>query len=240
MSKKKIKIIYVLPTLDPGGAEKFIVDLIKNLDRNQFEIKIVLFRHEGFFTEELKKIGIPIISLKKKFKVDPINFYQLYQILKSEKADIIHTELGGDIYGRIIAKMIGTKIIISTEQNVNPDEKPWITWLKKFSAQFADRVICISKAVQKDSLERYLIPKEKMPIIYNGIEIENFFHERDYQKNTLESIKICSLGRLMPQKGFRYLIEAFTLIKDKNFICQIIGEGELRPELEQLIKQNNL
>ena len=118
----KIKILYIIPTLDLGGAERFMVDLILNLDREKYEPTLILFKRGGIWLEELNLAGISALVLQKKFKIDLINFFNILKSIKMIKPTIVHTELGGDLYGRLAAKILKVPFIISTEQNLNPNE----------------------------------------------------------------------------------------------------------------------
>jgi len=236
---EKTKITYVIPSLDAGGAERFILDLIKNLDQSRFSPSLILFDHGGFFLEEAMSLEIPIYTLKKRWRFDPFNFISLLIKLKKLRPDIVHTQLGGDVYGRLAAKLLGVKGIISTEQNVNPQEGSVYNLCKTVTARFAKYVVAISRAVKQDLIDRYQLPEEKIKIIYNGLEINKFWGNA-YHRRPGEAIIFGSIGRLSQQKNFGTLIEALSLLKDRDFLCLIAGDGQLRPALEKQIKDFGL
>jgi glycosyltransferase involved in cell wall biosynthesis len=227
-----IKIVYVIPSLDAGGAERFTIDMLSNLDRSRFAPELLLFAHGGFFLENAKAAGIPVTILNKRWKIDPINFWKLYKALKMMAPDIVHTSLGGDIYGRLAARMLGIKLIVSTEQNVNPDEAWWMRLIKRFTARFARAIVVISEAVRADAKKRYHIPDERLIKIYNGISAERFSLCQPHQERT--AIEGGSVGRLVPQKNYSLLLRALALVPELPIKIKIIGEGGLRGELESL------
>jgi len=242
----KIKIVYILPTLDPGGAERFIVDLLLNLDLNKFAPTLIIFKRGGIWLQELEKAGIPVIVLKKRFKLDLINFFSILKHLKKIKPLIVHTELGGDLYGRLAAKILRVPFIISTEQNLNPDETIIHNIIKKYTSRLAHKIIAISEAVKNDLIQRYKIPESKIKIIPNGINLNKFL---DFPKtadtanpidNEPKKIILGTIGRLAPQKGHSVLISALAAIKDLNFECLIVGEGPLKNTLNKQIKDLGL
>lgn len=236
---EKIKIAYIIPSLDAGGAERFILDLIKNLDREKFAPSLILFDHGGFFMEEALALEIPVYTLKKRWKFDPINFLMLIFRLRHLRPDIVHTQLGGDIYGRLAAKILKIKGIISTEQNVNLHEGSLYNLLKTFTGRFAQYVVAISGAVKDDLMKRYQVPESKVRIIYNGLDLDKFQGE-PYHRQPGEAVIFGSVGRLSQQKNFGSLIESLSLLRDRNFLCLIAGSGELRPVLEKQIRDFNL
>lgn len=236
---QKIKILYIIPSLNSGGAERFLLDLVYNLNLDIFEPSLLLFNGQGFFYSEAINRNLNVKALKKKFKIDIFNFYSIYKHIKKIKPDIVHTQLGGDIYGKIAAKLAGVKNIVSTEQNVLINDNKIIKFFKKRTAGFSNKIIAISSAVKRDIIENYQVPSEKINLIFNGISVEKFQQDRKPSLNK-NQIVFGSIGRLTSQKNFSLLIEALSKIKNKNFKCLIAGEGELREKLEKEIKKYDL
>ena len=79
---------------------------------------------------------------------------------------------------------------------------------------------------------------EKIHRVYNGLDLELF----DFRPKQKSSRKIISIGRLVPKKGFQYLIDACRILADRNveFSCEIIGTGELEQELRCRIENLHL
>lgn len=238
MNNKKIKILYIIPSLSSGGAEKFVLDLINNLDHNIFEIKLLTFNGGGFFEEEFVKRNVDLKILKKKFKFDFVNFYRICKEIKFFSPDIVHTQLGGDIYGKIAAKLMGVKKIISTEQNVLDNDNFIVRFFKKVTASFSDKIIVISNSVKKDVVSRYEISEDKTILIPNGVDCSQSDTPHQSRKNN--SLTFGSIGRLNEQKNFSLLISALASFKDRDFLYLIVGEGELKKELEDQILTHSL
>jgi L-malate glycosyltransferase len=234
----KIRIAYVVPSLNAGGAERFVLDLIKNLDRSRFEPCLFLYDHGGFFLSEAKALGLAVVVLRKKWKIDFKNFRELLQALRKFKPDIIHTQLGGDIYGQLAAKFLKVPAI-STEQNVNYNEGRIFNFFKTRTLKLAKKVVAISLAVKDDAISRYQLKPEQVAVIYNGLNIKRFLRETD-PLMWREEIVIGSLGRLTAQKNFSVLIKAVALLKNNKFQVLIAGAGEEKANLEKLISELGL
>jgi len=243
-NNKPIKIVYIMPTLDRGGAERFLTDLILNLDRQIYDPVLILFKRGGDWTAELTAANIPVIILQKKRSWDVKNFRQLFLALKKIRPQIVHTQLGGDLYGRLAAKLLGVPIIISTEQNVNPDEKPLRRRLKIMTSRYADKIVAISAAVKNDLIKRYQTPLDKITVIHNGLEIDRFLVDEPAkladQTKVATQIIIGTMGRLAPQKGQAILIEAGRKIDLPNWSCLIAGAGSLEKKLTDQINELGL
>lgn len=81
---------------------------------------------------------------------------------------------------------------------------------------------------------------DKMLRVFNGMDLANFVHTEPGTTN--KRPRIVSIGRLIEFKGFHHLIAACAELRKRglDFECEIIGEGPLRPQLEQLIDEANL
>lgn len=243
---KKIKITYVIPTLDRGGAERFFVDLIKNLDQEIFEPSLLLYKKSGDWQKELDDLGVKVIVLKKEKSFDVVNFWKICRNLRSIKPDIVHTQLGGDIYGVLAASLVGVKKIISTEVNINLKETKFYNKVKSFILKFSDKIIAVSEAVKADASKRYGYSEKKAVVIFNGIEVENFpllalktLAERKLKTGKINCV-FGTIGRLEEQKGHKYLIRAFKESKLTDAKLIIAGQGSLHRPLESLIKKLRL
>ncbi len=235
----KIKIAYIMPSMASGGAERFLLDLLQTIDRERFEPLVILFKEAGHWHPELEKLALPIFVLSKKSKISLSNCWQIYKILKKEKPEIVHTQLGGDLRGRLAAKLAGVKVIISTEQNINRQERWYQRGIKIITSFWTEAIVAISPAVAKDMRQRYLLPLRKCELIIpNGIPLEKF----EYQEKRPETgiITVGAVGRLNKQKGFDILIEAWLKVKTENTRLVIAGEGEEREVLQKQINKSGL
>lgn len=230
MNNKRIKILYISPTLASGGAERLTLDLMENIDKEIFSPSLLLFAGRGFFYEEAQRKRIKVKSLKKRCLIDPINFYSIYKYIKRLKPDIVHTQMGADFFGRLAAKLAGVKIIVSTEHNVLTNYSSLISFLKRRTASWSKKTICVSQAILDDMKKQYK-NKTDLQLIYNGIDVEKFSQIKRKMAND-EEVVFGSLGRLSEQKNYSLLIQAVAQVKsDLKFKFKIAGEGELRERL---------
>lgn len=237
---KSIKILHILPSLVRAGAERVVYDLTIGLEQDKFQSGILLFKDNGAGADwctELESKGVKIFALRKKYLIDPLNFWQIYKKIKSFSPDIVHTHLGGDIYGRLAAKLARVRVIVSTEHNLNISERKLTSYFKRITACFSEKIFAVSQAVKDDATQRYHLPLEKVEVIYNGIDI-NYFQAKP--KTITRPYVIGGLGRLTTQKGFSVLIEAISYLKNQSIIVKIAGEGELKDKLNKQIDRLNL
>ena len=85
------------------------------------------------------------------------------------------------------------------------------------------------------------VPSERIVVIPNPVDTEEIQRRADPQLPRAARLRFCSVGRLVSAKGFDVLIEAFAVARlDRPWELLIIGDGPLRPELEQLVRQRRL
>lgn len=237
---KSIKILHILPSLVRAGAERVVYDLSLGLPRDKFQSGVLLFKDNGAGADwraELVAAGIPVFALRKCCLFDVVNFWKIYRQIKKFSPDIVHTHLGGDIYGRLAAKLARVPVIVSTEHNLNISEGWAAACLKKITARFAVKIFAVSQAVKADAIKRYNLPWEKIEVVYNGIDSNHF---QAKIKTPSRPYVIGALGRLTAQKGFSVLIAAISQLQNQEVIVQIAGQGELKSSLQQQINKLKL
>lgn len=104
--------------------------------------------------------------------------------------------------------------------------------------RYADKVVAVSNAIGEDAIRYFRLPRERVAIIHNGIDLQELdsyhFHEDEKREHT-----ILSIGRLVWRKGHKYLIDAMPYVlseyPDANLL--IIGEGDQKAPLMRRVKE---
>ena len=166
-------------------------------------------------------------------------------IIKSGEYQIVNTHLwAADVMGRIAAFMCGTKVVISTAQNVDIWKKWWHRLVDQILALKTAQVIAVSKAVKRYYHEDVHIPNDKISVIPNAIDVNKYDQAKatDYLYQDL-SIKqddfvLACVGRLNFQKAHHFLFESLRDLKNEmpNLKVLVVGEGELKDDLVQMAK----
>lgn len=229
----KIKVIHVISALNVGGAEALLFDLLENIDRERFDVKVLCFFKEGGLVYKFIDSDIEIKFIEEKRKSYFKIFNKIVEYFKEENPDIVHTHLyGADFFGTFAAKKAGIKNIVSTEHNLNKGEGFIKNCCKFFSIRFDKKIIAISKAVKEYVNKRYLVRNKKIEIINNFIDINKW--RCDYKILLNDKIKIAVVARLVEQKGHSVLFNALSKV-DFDFELFVIGDGPKRKELENLV-----
>ena len=253
---KKKKILFLITKSNWGGAQRYVFDLATGLPKNKYQAKVVLGGN-GALKEKLYQKNIEIITLSSLerdinlFK-DIKTFFELIDIFKKERPDIVHlnsSKIGG--LGALAGKITGVKKIIFTAHGFAFNEERFIfskaiIWLSYlFITMMSDEVISVSKNTA-ESNPLYSVFRKKIHTIHNGVREKMYLNKDTAQKELFgkkqSSPVIGAIGELHKSKGFKYLIGAIEKIK-KDFPSIkliILGEGEERKNLENIIEKNDL
>ena len=235
-----IDVLHVIPTLDQSGAEKQLALLASNLPRNRFRTTVCALTRGGHYEQYLRKRGIDVHVLGKRFKWDPTTLWRLGRLMRRVRPDIVQTWLfAGNCYGRVAARWAIRTRVIASERCVDQWKRQYQFALDRWLARRTDVVVANSQAVA--AFYRSVgIPAEKIRVIANAVEAPS--------DPTIErSAKLAELGipdsdqtlgfigRLWPQKRLDDLIWAADMLRIGGWGTHllIVGDGPRRAALER-------
>lgn len=245
----KIKILFIVPSLNSGGAERVISLLCNNLNKNKFEIILGILKKEGIFLEQISK-EVKIIDLKEKHVRN--SFFKIKKLIIQEKPDIVFSTLSHLNLFIAIFKFLLPKdsIYIGRESSIVSEtlkEKKFkrIIFEKLYRIFYSnlDYIVCQSQYMADDLIENYKIKKAKIKVINNPVDIEKIRYLAE-EKSEIEidknKINLITVGRLNPVKQYDYLIDMFSKLDKKQYHLYIVGEGSEKIRIEKRIKELGL
>lgn len=261
---KKIKLAQVITRLDWGGSPDIVRIICSYLNPNFYDIKLIIGRtkYPSLKTREFLKIfeqrTVLIPQLKR--DINPIDdlsaLIKLYLLFRRQNFDIVHTHtVKAGVLARIAAFLAGNPIIIHTPHGHNfygyfgPLFSKIIVIIEKFLAYFTDKIIVLTELEKKDFIRFKVADSEKIHLIRQGLELDEYTQENIDKFKIRESFNIDPdenvvgmISRLEPVKGPGYFIEAVKYVAKQftktKFI--IAGEGSLRKRLEKQVEDTGL
>ncbi len=233
-----IRLSLVIPTMDRGGAEKQLVLLAEHLPRPEFDVSVILLTRDGPRGDRLRQLGVPVIPIGKRFKLDPTALLRLREGFRETRPDVVHTWLfAANSFGRVAARWAGVPHIVASERCVDR----WKTWthfqIDRRLSRFTEVITTNSSGV-RDFYARHGIDPAKFRVIPNGIDasdVATISREEALGRLGLKPDQrlILAVGRLWPQKRYRDLIWAAELVAtvQPGTALVIIGDGPQRGEL---------
>lgn len=223
-----IKLAISIGTLEIGGAETFIINLLKHLDYSRFSVLlIVLGRKTGSFLEtEASKLPIEICYISKKEGLSVKAACNVWATLRKFKPDILHGNIGGLIYFLPYLFFHKIKTIYTAhtlaEKEFGPWKRSFIGWLIRRRKIIP---VGISPEIRQSLAEVYKIKPSKIPLILNGIDIEKFQYRRSFGFK----INLGNVGRFEWVKNHRTIINIFLKLKANfpDLTLRLVGDGSL-------------
>lgn len=253
-----IKILFLIPDLNTGGAERVLVNILRNIDRKRFRPILVLFKKQGPLLASLP-LDVRVYSLK---ELEGKHWYgwqwlnlllQLRRLLKDLAPHAVFSFMW---YPNAVALMacmsirLNFKLIISERTSTSTYEGTFLNLLRTGILRLlypkADLIIAPSKKLAADLVAISRISRDKVVTIHNPVDVQSI-HEKAREELSHEWFLknkniITAIGRLGSEKGFEHLIKAAALLKRSSIDCKlvIVGEGNERKNLEHLISELRL
>jgi len=249
----KIKnVLFVLPSLSPGGAEKVTINILNHINKDKFTVNLLIINNIGPFKDLIFDNNINIINLNKKHA--RTSYFKLVKIINTIKPDIVFSTLQHVNILLLIFKRLyksKPKLIIREANtpsqfmgNLNLFKKKLFLFLLKTQYKKADLIIAQCDEMRDDIISTYKLNNvDNVITIYNPIDVK-FIKNKSTDFNPFNDtyVNIVSIGRLTYQKGFDILLKSISIVRElyPNVFLTIVGDGELRNYLIRLSNDLNI
>lgn len=234
---KKISVIFILPDLETGGAERIVTTIANHLSRDRFEPKILLLRRQGGYLKFLRK-DVEIIDINTeriRHSLKPI-LREIYR----RKPDIVFSGFGEvNAYLSLFIKLFPKTKFIARETNVVTQHvrRKEIKFFYNFYNNY-DKIIAQSDDMMRDLVKNFNIKPDKVVKINNPVDFD-FIEAKLASAQKPESFKynyknVVAIGNLSDRKGFDNLLKVFSRLKNENILLHILGDGKDREMLHQM------
>ena len=227
-----MRILHVITSLEIGGAQRLLADLLPILAKTD-EISLLVYeRVHTHFEEQIEKVGIKILSL------DEHNFYNPWIIVRMRKIfenyDVIHAHLFPTIYWASLAcRGLKVKLFYTEHSTSNKRRNKWyLRSIERFMYARYDKIISISRQTQ-EALTKWLKQNDnRFVVIENGVNICQFATK---QKSVIPK-SLIMISRFAPAKDQATVIRAMQYI-DSQAILRLVGDGENLEQCKQIAKE---
>lgn len=234
-------IVHVILSLEIGGMEQVVSQLLLNLDRKRFNPVVVCLNSLGPFSEELRERGITVVKLPAMTSVlSYLLPYGLMKVIKEVKADIVHVHSGCWHKAAMAGFLSGVGTIIYTDHGRHCPDIASVIRLDRVFSRITTHVVGVSQDIAEYMVRVVGVPNSKIRCIINGIAEDKFSVARRAQEPFAGQLGI--IARLSPEKDVATLIRAFKLLHDdmRDVTLKVVGDGEERGMLEQLAESLGL
>jgi L-malate glycosyltransferase len=240
--KDRINILVVILSLEIGGMEQVVAELVSHVDRTKFNIIIACLESLGPIGRELAAQNINVIHVDKMSSLWSFLYPRnLVRQIHKCGCNVVHVHSGAWHKAAIAARLCGIRNVIYTEHGrFYPDSKLLI-FLDRLYAPLTRHVVTVSSRLSDYMNSVVRIPRSKILTIPNGIDVERFRSSRRMPCES-DSLQVGTIARLAPVKDIATLIRAMGIVhRYKPGMCLIIvGDGPERSALEALVRQLDL
>jgi glycosyltransferase involved in cell wall biosynthesis len=237
-SSHPLNVLLMAQQLGPGGTERQVTEIARALDRTRFRPHVACLV-DGPRGRELREAGVPVLDLALRSFQSPAALRGAVRLVRYIRANRIRLAHAFDYpmacFGVPLAKLAGVPVVLSSQRadrKLNP--RLYLRW-QRVTDRMVDGIV-----VNCDAMRRHLVADEGIPgqsihLCYNGIDTARF-SPNVRRKAPEEPLVVGIVALLRPEKGLDTLLEAFARVKDlrPGLRLQLVGDGEMRPRLEQL------
>ncbi len=239
----RLRVAHVVLSLDVGGLERNVLNQVREGQSLGQEVSVVCVTQPGVLASQVESLGGRLFCLHKRPGIKLATIVQMRNVFWALKPDIVHTHQIGTLFyaGPAVASLRRARTrVVHTEHG----REPYATsvrrrWLGRLAGLHAQRFFCLTHDMAAELIKQRIVPKSKVRVIDNGIDIDRFREQGDPDalRRSLrippDSPVIGSVGRLVEVKRHDVLLRSFAevvrAVPDAHLV--IVGGGPLEDEL---------
>ncbi len=247
-----IKILFIVNDLGVGGVQRLVVDFANFLDKQKFAVSVgtLLAREKSFFYRDQLNNDVSFYNFPFKNFYDLRQFFKLYSFVKKNKFDIVFSQLFmADLFGRTAALLARVPVIITEIQNITAGLPKKMIFIDRVLAKFTAACISTTPAITDYAVKIIKFPREKVvEVPTNAVDLRRFEQKFDRAAIRqslgipLDAKVIINIGRVVEQKGQKFLIKAApkVIAEEPKAYFIIVGSGDLEDDLKNEAKNLNI
>lgn len=236
-------VLFLIPSLRGGGAERVLVTILAHLDRTRFRATLAVVNlRDATFLDELPS-DLELIDLnctRVRYAV-----FGIMRLIWLRRPDVVFSTLGHLNLAISVmryflprdVRFMARETSVVSAVNDEPHQVPLLNVLYKIFYQKFDHVICQSAFMRDDLVQRYLFPQRKITVISNPVDLERVRKNADdlavncgYGSGVVNFVAV---GRMSREKGIDRLLDAIAMLEDNSVHLTIVGEGPLSDDLKK-------
>ena len=252
INPRKTRVAVVVSHLTIGGAEQLLLELLRHIDRQRFDLRVFFLKEPGILGKEVLQLGFPVSTGIIRSKFDMLGVFKLTRLLKDFQTDVVFliNHLNTLFFGVLASKLAGVRTCINWE-NETFKKYPFhpLTMLgRRILHLGVDYVVAAAKGHGDYIAVEEKIPCSKIRAIYNGVDPDRFQSHlgqgeaRSRLRIPAQSPVVSIVAALRPDKAHHIFLRAARMVVDAipetHFL--VIGDGPQMPFLKSLAKDLNL
>ena len=241
---RPIRVCFLIDDLKIGGVERQLLLLLDSLDRSRIEPRLCLLNGTGELSRSLEPNDIPVMRLGVRSLHHPSTAAQgirFARFLRRERVDVLQMFFADSTYfGTLFGKLARVPCAARSRLDIGFWVKPIDRWLGRACSRVLDRTLTNCEACRQSVIADEHAAPESVVVIPNGVVLDRFKHIPEPQATASHGAtrRVGVVANLSPMKNHELLVRAAEMLATAHpgLQYQLAGEGDLRPELEHLIK----
>lgn len=240
-----IRILHIVGAMYPGGMENFIMNLYRNIDRTRFQFDFVVHQQkDNDYTEEIEKLGGRVYLLPRLTRKPFSNLHRIRRLVRENHYPMVirHTANALVAPQLLAAKSAGAVTVCHSHNETDPQLRLHRMGQKLMRRAADIRLACSEKA------GRWMYGDQSFEVIHNAIDIPRFAYCESKAAKIREEFHLegkhayGNIANFIASKNHSYLLRIYREIieLDPDAVCFCLGEGDLRPQIEEEIKELHL
>jgi glycosyltransferase involved in cell wall biosynthesis len=247
---KKIRVLHIVPTLSPGGAERVAVHIATKLNGERYEAVMVSLggRSECDLDRLLEEAGVEVRYLGKPPGFDYRMYPRLHRVFREYRPDLIHTHIQVLRYALPSMLLLKRASLVHTVHNLAEREiERRARWIHRYAFNHGVVPVAVAQQVAVSLGRVYGITGCR--VVPNGIPTDSYAHPQTARRKWREregfrdtDVLFVCVARFSPQKNHALLLKAFAQgpASDPNAHLVLVGDGVLREQLQKQAKDLGL
>jgi glycosyltransferase involved in cell wall biosynthesis len=235
-----------------GGGKRVFMQIMKGLSKHTFNV-LSCCSLSSQQEEELHAEGVRIIKTHLSEYNPIVSILRLSNIMRNEDIHIVHSQGGrADFYSRVAAFIARVPIVVSStavlvdRYDVSLPRRMLYVFCDRITEQFVNKFVVVSENLRESLIRDHGIAPERITKIYNGIELDRYRPSLECQGSFRteclvgkDDFLVGSVGRLVYEKGYEFLLKATPLILAScpRAKIVIVGDGPLKSKLRNLTRE---
>ncbi len=248
--QQRIAVLHIIWSLDVGGAERLLLDLVRHSDGARFRHAVCCLGGYGSLRPEFEREGCEVRA----FGPTPARgtlgaLVRLAAVVRARRPSILHIHRNGpDVWGQLVALLGGARRVVATEHGLyasgdygaEPSVSPAKTRLRRLLSRRTGMTIAISEAVRREMIAYQLAAPATAVVIHNGVDEMRFAPAE--RSPVAGRMVVGGVGRLIPRKGFDVLVAAAAVLRKRFSQARfaVAGYGPEEAHLRQLLAREGL
>lgn len=240
------RVIHIVGAMAPGGFENFIMNIYRKMDRSKIQFDFIVHKKkDNAYDDEIESLGGRLFYVTRKGKNPIKNFLEIRKVIKDNKESIVcrHSDSAFTVVDLLAARLGGAKKVIMHSHSTTTGNVKIHNFFRKWMGFVPTHRFACSKAAGQ-----WMFGNLDYTFVPNAIDTSEYLYHADIRESMRKEWNVENknvyghVGNFVYAKNHTFLLDVFKQIslKDEKAVLFLIGEGELREEIEAKIQKLDL